>query len=69
MSNYFLQYRIKKLNHHDPSYYNDPEIRSYFLVPLYVIVAAFPALVASKFIYTHWEKKAALVGYLVSLHK
>ena len=70
MSNYFLQYRIKNYHHHNqyPHEYNDPQERSFFLVPLYIIVVAFPVLIASTLIYTHWEKKAALVGFLVSLH-
>ena len=71
MSNYFLQYRIKNYHHHNqyPHEYNDPQERSLYLVPLYIIVVAFPVFVASSLISKAWEKKAALLGYLVSLHK
>ena len=71
MSIYFLQYRIKNYHHHNeyPHEYNDPQERSLYLVPLYIIVVAFPVFVASSLISKAWEKKAALLGYLVSLHK
>ena len=71
MSIYFLQYRIKNYHHHNeyPHEYNDPQERSLYLVPLYIIVVAFPVFVASSLISKPWEKKAALLGYLVSLHK
>ena len=73
MSIYFLHYRIKNYHHiENPyyyNYYNDPKERSLYLVPLYIIVVAFPVFVASSLISKAWEKKAALLGYLVSLHK
>ena len=65
MFTYFSHYRI---NYHSDPYdeqYN-PQQNSFFLVPLYIIVVAFPALVVSTFIYKTWKKRAA--GYLVSLH-
>ena len=70
MFSYFLHYRVKNYRHHNEyrHEYNDAQERSFFLVPLYIIVVAFPVLIVSKFIYNYWEKKAALVGYLVSLH-
>ena len=39
--------------------------RSFFIVPVYVIVGSFPVLIVSKVIYNIWKLKAA--SYLVSL--
>ena len=70
MSTYFLHFRIKNYHHYNESpYYNsydDNKHLSFYLVPLYIIVVAFPVLIASVFIYNSHERKTA--GFLVSLH-